>query len=704
MSNKQFHYMFNYYQKSKDLLFFLYKYFVYIAIFTLSFSFIKSQTSQDLMKLKTEYESLQKKQNSNQNIGVSPTQENQLSLPTEAIIVPYKGIGFKDSLNYEKNKYFGYNFFVKRDTVNFWENLPAPANYILGPGDELVISLWGETQMRAKYTISRDGSIYDDKVGMLNLMGKSLKDAQFYLKQEYSRVYSTLAGANASTFIDITIDKLRTINVNFVGELEFPGVYPVHPFSTVITGLIQAGGVDTSGSLRSIKLKRDSKLIAELDLYDYLLKGNISQNMQLRDQDIVIVPTRVYTVKLDSAVVRPAIYEGLKGETVKNLIDYAGGLRPEASTVIELARILPFDRRTSSTLNSENYYIDYYKAQDVKIQNGDILTFHNIFKSPQKVEIIGQVKRPGVYSFYEGMKLKELIKLSGGFEDSTFIKSVYDSRGELVRRNPETRYESVFEVNISDLLNNIENEDLPLQNFDRFLVHANPNYFEQEPVQILGEVNIPGAYPVVEDNESLESILYRAGGLTSKALENGISIYRDKKYYELTNNISIQKPIIIEPNNDNSQIKIEENQSNIAKDDNPSKVRVAWQNKQIALMPGDSIIVKEKTRTVNISGEIYNPGLIEFRKGKSLNYYINSAGGITSFGDKSDIIVVYANGIVVPKKWYKSPVIEDGSTIIVNEKPIEKPFDITQFATNWTSIISSVITTIILSRQLSSSG
>ena len=703
MNNNQFIYILNYYKNNNNILFFLYKYFVYILIFALSFSFLKSQTPQDLIKLKSEYEGFQKKQNTNQSTGNAPIEADQSSLPKEAIIVPYKITSLQDSLNYEKSKYFGYNFFIKRDTVNFWENLPAPANYVLGPGDELVISLWGETQMRTKYTISRDGSIYDDKVGILNLMGKSLKDAQFYLKTQFSRVYSTLEGTNASTFIDITLDKLRTINVNFVGELEFPGIYPVHPFSTVITGLIQAGGVDTSGSLRSIQLKRDGKLVAELDLYDYLLKGNLSQNMQLRDQDIVIVPTRVYTVKLDSAIVRPAIYEGLKGETVKNLIDYAGGLRPEASTVIELERILPFGKRNSTTLNSENYYINYNQAQEVKIQNGDILTFHNIFKSPQKVEILGQVKRPGIYSFYEGMKLKELVELSGGFADSTFLKSVYSSRGELVRRNPKAKYESVIEVNILELMNNIGKENLALQNFDRFLVHENPNYLQQKPVQILGEVNIPGSYPLIEDNESLQRILDRAGGLTSKALENGISIYRDKKYYELTNNILIQEPVI-DPNNDNFQKQIEQNQLSVEKkiELNSSVVRVAWQNKKIALMPGDSIIVKEKTMTVNISGEIYNPGLIEFRKGKSLNYYINSAGGITNFGNRNNIIVVYANGIVVPKKWYKSPVIEDGATIIINKKPYEEPFNMTQFATNWTSIISSVITTIILSRQLSS--
>jgi hypothetical protein len=137
-----------------------------------------------------------------------------------------------------------------------------------------------------------------------------------------------------------------------------------------------------------------------------------------------------------------------------------------------------------------------------------------------------------------------------------------------------------------------------------------------------------------------------------------------------------------------------------AKDAKDAKVRVAWQNESITLMPGDSVVVKVSTGTVNVSGQVYNSGLIEFRRGKSLRHYINSAGGITEKGNKKSIIVVYANGLVSPNKWYTTPKIEDGATIIVNEKTPEEPFDVTQFATNWTSIVASMITAVVLSKQL----
>ena len=135
-------------------------------------------------------------------------------------------------------------------------------------------------------------------------------------------------------------------------------------------------------------------------------------------------------------------------------------------------------------------------------------------------------------------------------------------------------------------------------------------------------------------------------------------------------------------------------------DDNNDKIRVAWQNTEIALMPGDSVVVKEKTSTIFVTGSVYNPGVLEFRKGKSLRFYLNGAGGLTDGANEKGIVILYANGIVSPKKWYSSPSVLEGSTIIVNQKAPEEPFDITQFATNWTSIISSVVTILVLSKQL----
>ena len=643
-----------------------------------------SQSIQDMQKMKLEYEKLMKDQKQAESIS---NQNINFGLPNAATITPYQlRTEEVDSVD-TGMEFFGYNFFTKRDTVAFWENLPIPSNYLLGPGDEIIVSIWGETKLRNTYIISREGKIYAEQVGIMSLVGKTIEEAKKYLIFQYGQLYATLRGVSPSTFLDISLGQLRSINVNFVGEIKFPGVYPIHPFSNVITGLIQAGGLKTTGSLRNVQIRRNDELISTIDFYDYIIKGDISDNIQLRDQDVVVVPIRYSTITIDSAVVRPGIYESSKDESIKKIIDYAGGPLFTASSVIAIERIIPLSKREVSKQISNNFYIYYENSDLTMVQDGDYITLPSIIKPIDQVEIIGQVKSPGVYNYFNGMNLKELIDLGGGFDDTTFWKSVYPYQAEIVRRNPKAKYESVIEIDLNEILNRGSATEIELRPLDRFVVHANPNFFEKENAQILGEVNIPGSYPLMKDNETLISLIERAGQLTPKALKNGISIYRDKKYFE---SITINDVI----NNSNFI-------DDINNEDEDDKIRVAWQNEQVILMPGDSIIVKEATRTINVFGEVYNPGIIEYRKGKPLKFYLNSAGGITNKGNRKRIIVIHANGVVSPKRWYSSPKIDDGATVIVNSKEIVEPLNITQFATNWTSIISSMITAIVLSQQLS---
>jgi len=634
------------------------KYHVYTLLFLAFLGKIYPQSIQELQKMKLEYEQLIRGQSSIKNqAGINIEIDPKTGLPVEKKITPYSLKKIDRDSTGMFPKYFGYDFFTSRDTVSFWENLPTPAHYLLGPGDELILSLWGETQLRKSYNISRDGKIYDDKVGLLNLMGKTINEGEKYLINQFGRVYATLKGNNPSTYMDVSLGKLRSINVNFVGEVNYPGVYPVHPFSTVITGLIQAGGVDTTGSLRTIQIKRDGKLFTTVDLYDYFINGDLPEKIQLRDQDVVVVPIRLSTINVDSCVVRPGIYESKSGETVKQIIDYAGGLNPTCSSSIGLKRIISFKKRKQINTNIENYYIDYANSQLTPVQNGDRITVRSMFTTLKQVEIIGQVKNPGLYYYYPGMNLINLIELSGGFSDTSFLKTVYQNRGELIRRDPSSRYESVIEVNLNNIIFGNGSENLELQNLDRFVVHANLNFFEKKNVQILGEVNIPGSYPVLSDGETLQSFINRAGGFTSKAFDEGIEIFRDS-------------------------------------------LRVAWENANVSLSPGDSVVIKERPGVIFITGEVYNEGLIEFQRGKSLKYYIEGAGGVTLDGDKRDVIVIYANGVIKPKKFMSSPKIRDGATIIVNKKEISEPFNPTEFANMTLSLLSSLVTVLVLSKQL----
>ena len=636
---------------------------------------IYSQSLKDLQNMRKEYEQIIKDRSSqtNQNL------EKDLNDIDDKVNFEFTMLNEvpTDSL---ENKFFGYSFFSKRDTIKFWQNLPPPNNYILGPGDELILSLWGETQLRNKYVISKDGKIYDEKVGLLNLSGKTIEEGENYLKQQFSKVFSTLKGTRPSTYIDLSLGELRSINVTFVGNIKMPGVYALQPFSNIITGLIQAGGVDTTGSLRSIKLKRNNKESISVDLYDYLLNGNLPTNIRLRDDDIVIVPHRISSVKINFGLDHSLIYETLPQESLSQLIKYAGGIKYNTSPSIGVERLLPIGDRRFNGNNSFGFYVDFLKTDLVNLIDGDEITLTQTIKSKNNVKIIGQVKKPGDYIFYEGMKLSELIELSGGLSDTTFWKSVYQERAELIRKDPKTRFEKIIEVDLTNIKNG--NIDYNLQNQDLFIVHANLNYYEREPVKIAGEVNIPGSYPLTYQNENLKSLINRAGGLTPSALKDGIAVFRKKDFYydskEGFSDFSIGSP-------------------------ESDWIRVAWKNYDLPLTSGDSIHVKEATRSVLIEGEVYNPGLIEYQKNKSLNYYISSAGGVTTKGDKNDIIVIYSNGIVAPKRLFRYPKIIDGSKIIVNTREEKTPFDIASFATSTLSIVSTTVTILVLSQQLSNS-
>jgi len=664
----------------------------YAIFFLLVFSNAFSQSIQDMQKMKSEYEKLKQDE-----IGLQNQDNSDINIQSQKFfktnLFPYNDESKKDSLD-QRLEHYGYSFFTNRDTLAFWENLPTPPNYLLGPGDELILSLWGETQVRKNYTINRDGNIYDEKVGILNLMGKSIENANQYLRDQFSRVYSTLNKPRPSTFLDLSLGNLRSINVSFVGNVKYPGIHPIHPFSDVINGLIQAGGIDTTGTLRNIQIKRNDKIIERVDFYNYLSNGNLPKEIQLRDKDIVIVPNRFSVITIDSSIMRPGIYESKNGEKISDLIYFAGGLKPTSSSVIGIKRVVSVKNKKFSTKTTENYYINYLSAESEPVQNGDIILPISILPTVNKVEIIGQVKRPGSYHYFKGMKLIDLIELGGGLYDTTFTKSIYLESAEIVRRDPNTKFEKIIKINLNEVLYNGGPGEIRLQNLDRFVVRSNYNYFKKKNIKISGEVNIPGSYPLLSERESLKSIISRSGGLTKNALEDGISIFRDRNHISNYGIEDKDKEALL-----NIQTSIN---SEKEKDKEDSEwMRVAWQNEDVIIMPGDSIIIKSSPGTVNVNGEVYNPGLIEFQKGKSLRYYVDSAGGPNNDGDIDNIIVIYANGVIKPKKLFNTPKIRDGATIIVNKKQEKDKINIMELATSTLSIISTTVTVLVLSQQLS---
>ena len=611
-----------------------------VSIILIFQTVLTGQSMSDIRKLQEQYQDAMQ-QAATKGAETAQTEENITDeIPSEVKIdIPAEAM--------PASPYFGYNFLTSRKTLTLFDNIPPPKDYVLGPGDEVIFSLWGETQFRQAYSISKNGSIYVDKVGLIHLTGKSLENAEKHLKSLFGNVFSTLKGKTPSTYLDLSIGNLKSINVLFVGELPSPGMVAIHPFSTVLTGLMQTGGINTSGTLRAIEIISGS-IRDTVDLYSLLLTGNeISTGIRLKDGDIVFVPPRKSHISVKGSVHRDMIYEGLPSETVHKMLQYAGGPTHTSGTQIEIKRILPPDRRKNDDNANEMLYIDLNTSQNVTILDGDEIRLIPYDESSRSIEILGQVKSPGIYYFTEGMTLRTALELAGGINDPEFAKTIYD-KGEIIRRQENFNYTKTSSFSVPDLLN-VNTISVPLRNHDKIVLHRNPYYDPPEMVTILGEVLIPGSYAIEEKRTSLKNLISKSGGYTEKAFHDGITITRNEHL-------------------------------------------VIWDETDVQILPGDIIKVPEKPGTVFVTGEVMIGGYIEFRRGISMNKYIEMAGGFTDEANTNKIMVIYPNGEVKQPGWLFNPSIREGCTIRVKKEEEREPFDTTEFLKEMASITASLAT------------
>jgi len=606
-----------------------------------------AQTLSDIERYRKQYEDyLRSMQRDQSDFYLGEDQAIIGDVPSKFYIIKKE----KDIKLDEKLKHFGYDFFTLRDSIPIWDNLPMPPSYHLGPGDEIIISLWGETQLRSSYTIARDGMIYIERVGKISLADKSINQAKTYLEKQFQKVYETLKGSRPSTFMDVSLGQLKSINVTFVGEVNLPGIHPVHPFSTVLTSLIQAGGVDTTGSLRNIQIIRPETDTQQVDLYAFLLSGETGQaNMRLQDNDVIFIPPRSSSIEIDGAIKRPGIYEYLPNESVAELVDYAGGLKAKAQHKLAIYRFEP-ELETSDSQNPANaLYTHRDKAGEISIQDVNRIMVYSAPDYIKSVFIYGQVKNPGEYGFEKGMDVLSLIKLAGGLFDDTYYETIYVKRAEIIRRNPESNFPKVIPIDLAELKQGNKTQNIELHNWDIMLVRKNQNFTISKQVHITGEVKIPGVYSLRRPQESLADLLDRAGGYTAKAFEDGVKLYRES-------------------------------------------IQVAIDNFNVSLMNGDSVSVPEHPGVVQVMGEVYNPGYVQYDRGRGLNNYIEASGGFTLEARKKYITIIYPNGDVKVKDSFIPPRVKEGSLIIVHKAEEKLPFDGTSFLKETASITASLAT------------
>lgn len=542
------------------------------------------------------------------------------------------------------SQYFGYSFFTKRQEINIWDNLPPSADYILGPGDELIINIWGDTQLNSKHLIDKYGKIFIDKIGLVSINGLSIENAYEVLKKRLGRIYSTLLGDSPSSLLDVSLGDLKSLNVTFVGELYQPGLHKIHPFSTITTALFQVGGIKEAGTLRNIQIYRGKELFKSVDLYQLFSGQNFADDVQLKDGDKIYISPRYSTIELRGSFNNEGLFESRENETVYSLINRAGGLHSDASGKVGVNR---------RSLEDKSVYVDTSNWDVELIKNGDLLISIPEPSTSQNVAIYGQVQFPGEYPYTAELNVLDLLEMAGGIEDPAYRESMYLKKAQIVRRSHQNEYPELKIINLENVLENDPNHNFTLENLDVLIINLNPNYEPAKRVTITGEVQIPGVYTIAKRGESLQDILNRAEGFTSKAFEDGIQMYRDSG-------------------------------------------QVVLQDYNIVVMDGDSLHVPEHPGVVYVKGEVYNPGVIQYRKGKGLGHYIESAGGYNYLADSGRIVVFYANGDVKIKKWYSNPKIKEGATIIVYPKEIREPINWTEFAKNISSIIASFATVIVL--------
>ena len=613
---------------------------------------VSGQSRSDIKKLKKQFESVIQ----NQGKKITPPADEKKDkiggdLPTKLDLeIKQAKLEKEEDEEALRLKHFGYDFFTKRDTLSIWNNLPMPLPYILGPGDEIIISLWGETQLRDNYTIGRDGMVYIDRGGQLSLTGKSMDQAKIYLEKQFQKVFETLKGSRPSTYMDVSLGQLKSINVTFVGEVKSPGIYPVHPFSTVLTGLIQAGGVDTTGSLRNIQIIRPVTDPQQVDMYAFLLSGETGQaNMRLQDNDVIFIPPRSSRIEVVGAVKRPGIYEANSSDNVAAVVDYAGGLRTNAQHTLVVYRSNPSLVNRGAENAADAVYVPYTAADQIKIDNVNRIIAHSAPDYIKSVYIYGQVKNSGIYGFQEGMNVLDLLKMVGGLFDETYYQTIYAPRADIIRRDPRSNFPKVIPINLEELKQGNQRHNIELHNWDIILVRKNKNFAKSKQVQITGEVNVPGYYTLTKPKETLQELLSRSGGFTDRAFEDGIQLYRDS-------------------------------------------IQVALDNYNFSLAHGDSIHVPDHPGVIQVMGEVYNPGYVQYDRGRGLNNYIEAAGGFTLEARKKYITIIYPNGDVRVKDSFIPPRIKEGSLIIVHQEEKKLPFDVTEFLTNSASIAASLAT------------
>ncbi|SEG18305.1 SLBB domain-containing protein [Flavobacterium urumqiense] len=560
----------------------------------------------------------------------------------------------KDSIN---ALVFGSELF-DNPSLNFEPNLKlaTPVNYVLGPGDELQISVYGVQEFNASVPVTMEGKVNIQYVGQIPVSGMTIEAATQKIKGAIARVYSTVGSGQSQ--VGISLSRIRTIRVTIIGSKQ-PGNYSISSLATVYNALFLGGGPGKNGSYRNIELLRDNKVYKNIDIYRFLVNGDQSDNVGLKDNDVIRIPAYSQRVTLEGQVKRPGIFEMKKGETFADLLSFASGFNEFAYTA------------SVNVLQKTN---KEFKVRDVKFaefntykpSSGDVFRVTKILnRFENRVKIDGAVFRPDTYSFYEGMRISDLIAKADGLKEDA-----YSNRATIIRLKSDLTTE-IVNVNLVKALEGDLEADIALKKEDIVTVYSILDFVEQYKITIDGEIKKPGIYDYHE-NLTLNDLLVEAGGLTGSASKR----------------VEVARMIKSETIDDANPNKAQLFNLEITADNNE-------QLKNFALQPFDVVNIRkmavyEKPEMVTISGAVNYAGkYVLATKKDRVSDVIERAGGLTSLANIDGVKIkrpIQAKQIEV----VESVDLNLGKKDSIQKKLTKKLKEVLKFATipvDWKSIV-----------------
>jgi polysaccharide export outer membrane protein len=598
---------------------------------------------------------------------------------------------------------FGLDIFTRAST-QFQPLLSGPVSdeYQLGPDDRIVVILTGDVELAHELVVTREGFVVLPSVGQISVANLTMAELRILLKNRLANSYSGIA--LGTTFVDVTITQLRTIQIYVTGEVAQAGAYQLASVATVTNALYAAGGPTELAGLRQIKVQRRSGGNVSLDLYPYLLDGDASGDVILEQGDVVFVPLRGRRVQLHGSVVRPANYELDAYNDLIDVLNASGGFAPEANRQrVTIHRVVrPSDRGpgssdrtaidlglTPSTDPSEPGHLGGVVIPPIGLQDGDSIVVDEALdlRDSYYVSIAGMVAAPDTFPWREAMTIRELMLLARGPTVGADLRNAQVSRlpedrglGDLAdgllvpldssylsQRAPDGRYVGPPGVTFSPAGSNPE---FVLHPFDHILILRQPEFEMPQSVRITGEVSVPGEYTILTKDDRLGNLIARANGLLNTGYLEGAQFFRQQG--EL-GRINVDLLNVL---------------------DDPSG------QANILLQPGDSLHIPEYSPTVVVSGAVNSPVTVLFSEGQGLDYYLANAGGYRNDADKGRVSVRYANGMAQTRSkflfWSSYPEPGPGSIVAVPTKDPLAGTDVAQMITNVVGILSSLMTVIVV--------